>query len=59
MSVLTPEQRAEISAAVEESYLDLRWVVGDHPDVLRLLDLLACRMYLAGLARCVGRVSEA
>ncbi len=49
MSVLNEAQRAQILVAVEESYLDLRWVVGDHPDLLRLLDLLARRMFLAGL----------
>ena len=50
MSALSLEQRREICDAVEESYLDLRWSVGDHPDLLRSLDLLARRMFLAGLA---------
>jgi hypothetical protein len=50
VSALTLEQRGEICLAVEASYLDLRWSVGDHPDLLRSLERLARQMFLAGLA---------
>ena len=50
MGALTLEQRREITAAVEECHLELRWALGDHPDLPRTLEALARRMYLAGMA---------
>lgn len=48
--VLSVPQRCEITAAVEECHLELRWAVGDHPDLPRQLESLARRMFLAGMA---------
>lgn len=50
MSVLTIDQRREIRLAVQEIHADLRWSVGDHPDLPRLLELLATTMFLSGLS---------
>ncbi len=48
--VLSVAQRFEIMAAVEQSHLEIRWAVGDHPDLPRVLEWLARQMFLAGMA---------